>query len=241
MKRVDQGVSAVGLLLLFVVLTVLLGVGLPVIKSEAPLKASDWLGFAGNMIAAVFAALAAVVAWVAAQRQIKHASLQNSVIAYGTLKEVLASIRADANANSQISISLEMFEYYSREPIIQFPSGERPRWVEAVDEYVEKLTESLDELRRTTANPWGNVKTRELRSNLIQALSISLGLANIQMALNIGEDGEQSPENAAQSHVSETWGETLRLSKEFQIALEGELKRIYRLIDEHFSNFTQSD
>jgi hypothetical protein len=74
-----------GVLALFTVLAVLLSVGLPVINSEASLKASDWLGFAGNIISAVLAAVAATVAWIAAQRQIRRAAQPNSVVAYGTL------------------------------------------------------------------------------------------------------------------------------------------------------------
>ena len=51
------------MLALFTVLVFLLGAGLPVIKSEALLRVADWLSFAGNMIAAVLAAVAATVAW----------------------------------------------------------------------------------------------------------------------------------------------------------------------------------
>jgi hypothetical protein len=90
---------------LFVVLSVLLSTSLPIIKSEAPLKASDWLGFAGNIIAAVFAAAAAAIAWVVAQRQIKHAATQNSVIAYTSLREVLGAMNEDAIAVMSLIIS----------------------------------------------------------------------------------------------------------------------------------------
>jgi hypothetical protein len=81
----ERGQASLGVLAFFAVLAVLLGIGLPVIKSEAVLKLSDWLGFAGNIIAAVFAAIAAVVAWVSTQRQIREAARQNSVVAYAAL------------------------------------------------------------------------------------------------------------------------------------------------------------
>jgi hypothetical protein len=99
--RFDKGLGAIGVLGLFVVLSVLLSTSLPIIKSEAPLKASDWLGFAGNIIAAA----AAAIAWVVAQRQIKHAATQNSVIAYTTLREVLGAMNEDAIAVMSLIIS----------------------------------------------------------------------------------------------------------------------------------------
>src|SRR5258708_17821142 len=109
-RRMDKGLASVSVFALFTVLAFLLGIGLPVIKSDAPLKAADWLGFSGNMIAAVLAAVAATVAWFAAQRQIKQATRQNSVIAYGALREVLAAINADAILNHKIRGALAYIE-----------------------------------------------------------------------------------------------------------------------------------
>jgi hypothetical protein len=69
-RHYDQGLGAAGLILLAVVLSVLLTVGIPIVVSRDAVELKDWLGFAGNVLGAGVALLAAAIAWRAVQSQI---------------------------------------------------------------------------------------------------------------------------------------------------------------------------
>jgi len=71
MKRLDQGLGALGLLSLAAALALLLTIGIPITVSKDKVELKDWLGFAGNLLGAIFTVLAAVIAWYAVQRQIR--------------------------------------------------------------------------------------------------------------------------------------------------------------------------
>jgi hypothetical protein len=73
--RMDQnnssGLSPVWLISLAMVLGTAIVVLLPAsIASGDPIKASDWIGFAGNVLAGAMTILAALIAWFAVQKQI---------------------------------------------------------------------------------------------------------------------------------------------------------------------------
>ncbi|MGJ5022355.1 hypothetical protein [Bradyrhizobium oligotrophicum] len=79
---IDQGFGVVGLIGLGTALALLLTVGIPIILAPEPVKLSDWLGFAGNVLGSGVALLAAVIAWNAVQRQL---SLQREQLLLGVL------------------------------------------------------------------------------------------------------------------------------------------------------------
>jgi hypothetical protein len=70
MRNLDQGVGIIGLLALASALALLLTIGIPIAVSKEAVELKDWLGFAGNVLGAFVALLAAVIAWRAVQRQI---------------------------------------------------------------------------------------------------------------------------------------------------------------------------
>jgi hypothetical protein len=70
MGKRDQGLGAIGLIALAVVLAVLVTVFAPMAAAKTTLDLKDWLGFAGNMLAAIVTVIAAYVAWRAVQTQI---------------------------------------------------------------------------------------------------------------------------------------------------------------------------
>lgn len=228
--RFDKGMGAIGVLALFVILSVLLSTTLPVIKSEAPLKVADWLGFAGNIIASVFAAGAAVVAWIAAQRQIRHAALQNSVIAFGTLKGILEALNADFNATHKIAMALDSIEGW-----VEF-SGVKS--LDLVEESVKELMEAAEKLSSATAEASGTPSTRKMRGDLLSHLHIYLALLNINMALGMGEDGKQTDDFPIDQLVGKPFKQVESESKHYAVALRNEMDRIHSLIDDHFSHFT---
>lgn len=71
MHHFDHGLGAIGLLCFAAILAVLVFTGIPLILAGEPLKASDWLGFAGSIAGAMMALIAAAVAWRAVQWQIE--------------------------------------------------------------------------------------------------------------------------------------------------------------------------
>jgi hypothetical protein len=94
-KMNDKGQAAIFLIVLAVALAVMLGAGLPVVKSKGGLDASDWLGFVGSIISSILAITAAGFAWRASQIQIRQARQQNAVVAYEALCRVLASMEKE--------------------------------------------------------------------------------------------------------------------------------------------------
>lgn len=243
----DKGLASLSVLALFTVLAILLGVGLPVIKSEAPLKAADWLGFAGNMIAAVFAAVAATVAWFAAQRQIKQATRQNSVIAYGALRDVLAAINADAILNLKIGGSLAFIE---AEPSRMRGSGP-PLSVTEVDFHYLGIYQSLreikaaeEELEQRRANPWGGAEQRAVRERLVSVAGAYAALTEGKMRLF--QDSNKKPVSYDQAVARFERGEVdeenlnfaMKTHREFREVIEAEMRKTYGLMDNHFESVT---
>jgi hypothetical protein len=242
----EKGIASLGVLVLFSVLAVLLGVGLPIIKSDAPLKASDWLGFAGNIIAAVLAAVAATVAWVAAQRQIRHAARQNSVIAYGALREVLAAINSDIILNREVAVELEMIESDLR---VKVPEGEvTPAEAELISRLVQERLRTIRDaeaaLERDRANPWGGATERAERDDLIKVVGCygALCHARIDIFLAMCSGNLDSDELV---HTIK-WGmlpqdnleAALAATRRFDKMAKGEMAKIYALMDTHFESVT---
>jgi hypothetical protein len=243
----DKGLASPSVLALFTVLAILLGVGLPVIKSDAPLKAADWLGFAGNMIAAVFAAVAATVAWFAAQRQIRQATRQNSVIAYGALRDVLAAINADAILNHKIGGALAFIE---AEPARMRGSGP-PLSVTEVDFHYLGIYQSLREIKaaeekleQRRANPWGSAEQRVVRERLVSVAGAYAGLTEGKM--QIFQRANKKPVSHDQAVAQFERGEideeyldfAMKAYREFREVIEAEMSRTYALMDRHFESVT---
>ena len=245
-QGMDKGLASLSVLVLFTVLAILLGVGLPVIKSDAPLKAADWLGFAGNMIAAVLAAVAATVAWLAAQRQIKQATRQNSVIAYGALREVLAAINFDVILNHKIGTALALIE---EEAMRLRKSGQvsmtevRATYI-GIYQYIRELQEAESELQERRANPWGGPVERSVRERLIQVVGLYAALSPAKMQMFEGGDatGVSSELAIAPFERGEIEEESLavaiKASSEFHKAVEAEMSKTYALMDTHFEGVT---
>ncbi len=227
--------------MLFAVLAILLGVGFPVIKSEAPLKASDWLGFAGNIIAAVFAAVAAVVAWVAAQRQIKQATRQNSVIAYGTLRDVLASINSDVILNQKIHHALEMIASDARtmrqEGIIGAAEAEMN--ISIIQRSLGELRTAEDALMDGRANPWGGSQHRNARENLIHLIGVyAIMCGGVLHTLTMANAKTVPAEQIVDAVVSSLREAAVEASEVFgELAVE-EMDKIHELMDKHFESVT---
>jgi hypothetical protein len=72
MQKLDHGLGTVGLMALAIVLTFVISAGLPLITTAEPVKVSDWLGFAGNIVGAGGTLMAAFIAWSAVQQQISE-------------------------------------------------------------------------------------------------------------------------------------------------------------------------
>lgn len=86
------GLSPLWLIMLAMVLGTLIVVLLPVaIATGEPIKSSDWIGFAGNVVSGAVTLLAAIVAWFAVQRQITA----SKEIANLTQTEAWETIRDD--------------------------------------------------------------------------------------------------------------------------------------------------
>jgi fumarate reductase subunit D len=145
MKRLDQGLGAIGLLALAAILAVFLVTALPVVKSDPPAHTSDWLGFAGSIVGGLMTLLAAIVAWVAVQRQI-HAQMliadgQAAIQSYNIVRDHIKALESDAQLTGEIELranyTLSSLEYLrSQTPIL--------RWkVIGAKDYLDKERDAL--------------------------------------------------------------------------------------------------
>lgn len=237
----ERGLGSLGVLALFTLLAVLLGVSLPVIKSDAPLKASDWLGFAGNIIAAVFAAVAAVVAWVAAQRQIRQATRQNAVIAYGALKDTLAAINSDIIVVDKLHLDLEMVKSDLRvfdDPRV-LSLAEQEIVFAQVRNRLNDLDSSERKLSEQRANPWGGPKERDIREGIITTVSSYVALSRIRADVANMEPLKPTPsDKLAAMFSSDLVDEAIRACEEFGKVSNREMANVYHLMDMHFESVT---
>jgi hypothetical protein len=239
MKRFDQGLGALGVLALFVALAIILGVGLPVIKLDAPLKVSDWLGFAGNMIAAVLAAVAATVAWIAAQRQIKHAAAQNSVVAYAALKDVLRGVEEELRANYKIGGGLRVIQAYLEACRLQTEPNEE--FVQAsakeIDLYLKRVVDGIEELSGSASFPWGSPRERKMRA---QFIAVSTKYQQDIRLKRLKSRGEYLSMKALEDMaLNDLWKEACDASEQFSYVIVAERERIIALMDQQFAGFTK--
>ncbi|WP_316200431.1 MULTISPECIES: hypothetical protein [unclassified Bradyrhizobium] len=82
-------------MVLAVVLTALVTIGAPVAVSQTTLELKDWLGFAGNILAAIGTLAAAWIAWRAVQRQIR---VQQDAVIIGMASREEDRLEAEAQA-----------------------------------------------------------------------------------------------------------------------------------------------
>jgi hypothetical protein len=238
MKQFDHGLGALGVLAFFVALAVILGVGLPVIKSDAPLKVSDWLGFAGNMIAAVLAAVAATVAWIAAQRQIRHAAAQNSVVAYAALRDVLRGVEEELRANRKIGSGLNLIQAYLESCKLHDEPDEALMQLNAkeIDAHVKGIVEGIDNLNGSTTFPWGGPRERKLRAELLEISTkyqIDFRLKRLRSC------GEHLSIKALEDMAMNDLHKQVRdVSHQFSTVIEAERERLIALMDRQFAGFT---
>ena len=89
------GLTPIAILGLATILVGLISIGMPFTFPAEPLKLTDWLGFAGNLISAMITLGAAVAAWFAVQSQLVAqraiSNRQSAIQSYGVLHE-LASV-----------------------------------------------------------------------------------------------------------------------------------------------------
>jgi len=109
MGKFDQGLGAIGTLALAGVLSVLLTVGIPLVLAREPIRASDWLGFAGSIGGAMVTLIAAVLAWRAVQKQVEVqrdiADRQSALVAFKALRNLSTLIAQDQRFMREIRFS----------------------------------------------------------------------------------------------------------------------------------------
>lgn len=100
------GLTPIAILVFATILVGLISIGMPFTFAAEPLKLTDWLGFAGNLIGAMITLGAAVAAWLAVQSQLAEqraiSNRQSAIQSYGVLHE-LASV-----LENEIRLSLKL-------------------------------------------------------------------------------------------------------------------------------------
>ncbi|MEH2513810.1 hypothetical protein V1291_005164 [Nitrobacteraceae bacterium AZCC 1564] len=146
MKKIDHGLGAIGLLLLFTILACVLVSWLPVIKSEPPAHTSDWLGFAGGAVGGFMTLVAAGIAWIAVQRQISVqtaiSASQNAIQTFNILSEEDRYLAHDYYMCGQVALASDYFT-----PVLDnWFSQTDPNviWIDAVKEVFDKRIADFD-------------------------------------------------------------------------------------------------
>lgn len=209
MKKFDQGVGAIGLIVLAAVLASLLVTAMPLVKSEPPAHTSDWLGFAGGVVGGLMTLVAAVVAWVAVQRQI-HAQLliadgQAAIQSYNIVRDHIKALESESHLITDIELranyTLTSLHYLTADTPI-------PRWrAVGAKEYFEKERGSLADAYRSfslasenkASFPAGNF----LRSKIAQKfwafqkeLTALRGVLSVAVARIVGEGAMNAADEA---------------------------------------------
>jgi hypothetical protein len=126
MGKWDHGLGVIGLLLLTAALAFLLTVGIPITVSKDTVELKDWFGFAGNVLGAFAALLAAVIAWRAVQLQIgvqreanllsvltrEETRIENEIFALDVCIEFLMTVDGVTKANKEAANSLSNLNLY---------------------------------------------------------------------------------------------------------------------------------
>lgn len=228
-----------GLLVLFALLGVLLCVSLPVIKAEGAVRVSDWLGFAGNVVGALFAMIAAGVAWVAAQRQIRHAAKQNAVVAYDSIRNVLSSINKDLMLIQAARVGMVGVEtaaaVWSREPP---ETVEHFRViVDMLNGYNKTIATALDELAQRRAESWGSSVDRATREEMLEVALTAMVFFKVNLI--VWTDAETLPDvsDFRGMLLPDAFQQMIEATDKAEATAKNERNRLYEMADKHFSSF----
>lgn len=104
-----SGLTPAWLISLAMVLGTVIVVFIPIsISGGEAIKASDWIGFSGNVLASVMTIIAAIIAWFAVQRQIEA---QAQTIKRASEEAKAAQQKHDADAKFAASVVLMQTVY----------------------------------------------------------------------------------------------------------------------------------
>lgn len=151
------GLTPIAILSLSAVLAVLLSVGIPILLSPEPVKLSDWLGFAGAVVAAPVTLAAAIIAWRAVQAQITAqrviADQQAAIQTYGVLHELATTIE------NEIRLALSLSAIADETTLIDKLREQAPIEIAIAGLLKTKLDETRGQLK-AVRNEWAIADTK---------------------------------------------------------------------------------
>jgi hypothetical protein len=192
------------------------------------------------MIAAVFAGVAATVAWIAAQRQIRYAAVQNSVVAYAALRDVLRGVEEEVRANEKIGTALALSQTF-------LEAGKRQEGepsevsvqmnIREISMYLKGMGKGIDDLNGSTTFPWGGAPEREMRAQLIKISTKYQRGIRLTILKSHGE--HMSIKKLEEMVLNDDWKQVKEANRQFSNLLVAERERIIALMDRQFAGFTK--
>lgn len=175
----SSGLSPVWLIALAMVLGTTIVVLLPAsIASGDPIKASDWIGFAGNVVAGVMTVIAALIAWVAVQKQIgaqqKIAEHQIAAQRVAILQDRLTILQNDFRLAYKLR-SAAAAPGFIPQVFLSMPTATIADCDMAIGEYskaMASLEQVFEEFSIADTRRWSRNIGRAERSELTTAISV---------------------------------------------------------------------
>lgn len=178
MNKNLPGLSPLWLISLSLVLGTVIVVLLPVaIATGDPIKASDWVGFAGSVVGGAMTVIAALVAWFAVQKQISAQQLiaerQMAIQAFDALVRHVEELRSEQVLQQNIRIICMHVGEIREEKLLSEIQTIRS-FSDRVREQREELIKIHEILKETDARRWllpENSRARlAVRSNVLDLI-----------------------------------------------------------------------
>lgn len=159
-------------LLLAGLLATWLGIAGPIVDSITKGTPSDWLGFAGNMLAAVCTLAAAVIAWRAVQPQLAELQKQSTQKQYEQLRGRARELEDERILIFEITSAVDIMgrQLLDARTTLQINGHPLPPAVAGlVDFQRNQVSAAVDTLRKTLGPPWGTLTIQRARIELLDA------------------------------------------------------------------------
>jgi len=205
-------------------------------QASFPDKASEWLGFFGNIIGAMIAIAAAATAWVIAQRQIRFARQESSVVAFDAFCRILDTVVEEERVVRDL---LSAAGRFIAEILRYRTGGPAGQLLRALNTLQPECSQASSDLVALSGKAWGQRRHRDLRRTVrahAQMLTYDMSHA-IKRLQSAGVTSEQL-ETELQIIVERTAGVTRDMHALID-ALEKQRDHLDDLIDKSYASFIE--
>ncbi|CEG07188.1 hypothetical protein BN961_00571 [Afipia felis] len=182
MKKLDPGLSAIGLLVLFAALACMLAVSLPLVKSDPSVHTSDWLGFSGSIIGALIALTAAMIAIKPVKSQLAEMTRQNDHVSHERLCDRAAKLTNELSLITTVAAKIDVVQIAMAD--VNVDAVDKTVAFAAYEQACDELNDCVKDLQVARGFVWGMSQQQANRDHFIDTC-LTVSSASMRYATKV--------------------------------------------------------